>query len=124
MPEKDPWEAYKITAGDEDGAWVVPGVEIIPLPSNRCPDKSSDWYVLGQVKNPTPYDMPVFVVEKIMTYKNGRRKVIIYEATHPANRASREFVDIQEKWRPAPGPEPEETEEPKILSRYERPPVI
>ena len=121
MPEKDPWDVCKLP--DESGAWVVPGIEIIPLPLDRCPDKVPDWFVLGQPKNPTPYDMPVFVIERIITYKSGRKKVAIYEAARPANRASRDIFAIIEKWRPAPG-EPPEPEEPQILSRYERPPVI
>jgi hypothetical protein len=123
MPEKDPWANYGFTAGDEDGAWIVPDAEIIPLPADRCPDKIADWTFMRQLKNPTPYDLPVFIVESITTYKGGRRKVNIYEAMRPASKASRDFIDIQEKWRPAPG-EPPEPEETKILSRYERPPVI
>lgn len=123
MPEKDPWTDYGLTAGDEDGAWIVPGAEIIPLPADRCPDKVADWSVLRQVKNPTPYDMPVFVVERIFSVGKGYRKVTLYMAMSPATKVTRDFVDIKEKWRPAPG-EPPELEEPKILSRYERKPVI
>lgn len=123
MPEKDPWEAYGFTAGDEDGAWIVPGAEIIPLPSDRCPDKIADWVIKGQPKNPTPYDMPVFVIERIFSIGRGYKKVGIYMVSSPATKATRDFVDIKDKWRPAPGPEPE-PEEPVILSRYERPPVI
>jgi len=124
MPEKDPWEAYGFTAGDEDGAWIVPGAEIIPLPDSKCPDHVADWTIPRQ-KDPTPYDMPVFVIDRIITFKNGRRRVFIYMSGAPSIRADRDLEDIKDKWRLSPGPEPEpEIQEPVILSRYERKFVI
>jgi hypothetical protein len=124
MPEKDPWKAYEFQSGDEDGGWIALGVEIIPLPASMCPDHVSDWTTPGLPKDPTPYNMPVFVIDQITTMKNGRRRVTIYKAFAPSIRATRDFIDIKDKWRPAPDPQPEEPEQPVILSRYQRKPVI
>jgi hypothetical protein len=82
-----------------------------------------DWVVKGLPKDPTPYDMPVFVIDQIITMKNGKKRATIYRAQAPATRAIRDFLDLKEKWRPAP-PLPDEPEEPVFLSRYKRPPVI
>jgi hypothetical protein len=120
MPEKNPWEIYSGLRGD----WVVLGSEIIPLPPDRCPDQVPDWVVKNLPKEPTPYDMPVFFIDQIISMKNGRKKATIYLTSVPATRATRDVADLIEKWRPAPPPLPDEPEEPVILSRYKRPPVI
>lgn len=120
MPEKNPWEIYSGLRGD----WVVLGAEVIPLPPDRCPDQVPDWVVKHLPKDPTPYDMPVFVIDQIISMKNGRKKATIYLTSAPATRATRDVADLKEKWRPAPPPLSDEPEEPVILSRYKRPPVI
>jgi len=122
MSEKDPWEGYSLSV-DEEMAWAVPGARIIPLPAERCSDRLPD-LVIKLPKNPTPYDMPVFVVDKILVGKYGRTKYVLYMEDSPGMKIERPLVDIQEKWRPAPEPQEEEPEDPVILSRYERKPVI
>lgn len=119
MPEKDPWEIYNGL-----GDWVALGAEIIPLPPDRCPDQIPDWVVNELPKNPTPYHMPVFLIDQIVRMKSGRRKATFYMVSCPAIRATRDLVDLEEKWRPAPSPLPDEPDEPVILSRYKRKPII
>lgn len=120
MSERNPWEIYSELSGD----WVTLGAEIIPLPPNRCLDQVPDWVVKNLPKDPTPYDMPVFFIDQIISMKNGRKKATIYLMSAPATRATRDVADILEKWRPAPPQQPDEPEEPVILSRYKRKPVI
>jgi hypothetical protein len=122
MPKKDPWKCYGPQV--EEDSWIILGAEIIPLPPNRCPDLIPDWVVKGLPKDPTPYDMPVFVIGKIIMRWDGRKRVTIYKVQSPATRAIRDFLELKEKWRPAPPPLSDESEEPVILSRYKRPPVI
>jgi hypothetical protein len=122
MSEKDPWQCYEPSV--ESGDWIVLGAEIIPLPPNRCQDLIPDWVVKGLSKDPTPYEMPIFVIDQLSTTRGGRKRVTIYKAQAPATRATRDLIDLKEKWRPAPPPIPDEPEEPVILSRYKRKPVI
>lgn len=121
MPESDPWAEYLKV--EENLAWAEPGSRIIPLPAGRCPDRITDWVTKNLPKNPTPYDMPVFVVEKIVVGRHNLTYYVIHMESCPAIRVSRPYLDIQEKWRPAPKPIEDEGD-PVILSRYERPPVI
>jgi hypothetical protein len=124
MSEKDPWQCYGPPEMD-DGSWIVLGAEIIPLPAHKCPDKCPDWIVKGLPKEPIPHDMPVFMIDQIITMQNGRKRAIFYMVDAPLKRASRDVVDIKEKWRPAPPPlQDEPIVESVVLSRYKRPPVI
>jgi len=68
--------------------------------------------------------MPVFVIDQILTMKNGRKKATFYMAQAPSRRATRDIEEIKEKWRPSPPPVPNEPEEPVVLSRYKRTLVI
>lgn len=122
MPEKDLW--HYCDSLPADGSWVVLGAEIIPLPPNKCQDQLTDWVVNGLPKEPTPYEMPVFVIDQILKMNNGRKKATFYMAQAPSRRATRDIEEIKEKWRPVPPPIPDEPEEPVILSRYKRAPVI
>jgi len=119
MPEKDHWEIYNGL-----GDWVILGAKVIPLPPEKCPDQVPDWVVKGLPKNPTPYHMPVFLIDQMIRMKNGRRKATIYMVSSPTIRLTRDLVDLEEKWRPAPPPIPEEPGNPVVLSRNKRDPVI
>lgn len=123
MAEKDLW-GYCENLPD-DGSWVVLGAEIIPLPMHKCLDGVPDWVLSGLPKEPTPYEMPVFVIDQLLSMKNGRKRVTLYMAQSPSRRGTRDMEEIKEKWRPVPPPlVPIEPEEPVITSRYKRAPVI
>ena len=124
MAEKDPWQYCKsIIEGDT--SWVVLGAEIIPLPAHKCPDQIPDWSVNGLPKEPTPYQMPTFVIDQIITMQNGRKRATIYMAQAPSRRATRDILEIACRWRPAPpSAQPVEPEEVVVLSRYKRAPII
>ena len=123
MSEKDPWQCYG-PPEENDGSWIVLGAEIIPLPSNKCPDGLPDWEVKHLPKDPTPHDMPVFVIDQLIAMQNGRKRATFYMVQAPSRRATRDIMELREKWRPAPPPLPDEPEEPVILSRYQRKPLI
>jgi hypothetical protein len=123
MPRpKDPWKSPK------DESWIAVDKKVIPLP----PDKvfgGADWVCRGLPANPTPYDMPVFIIYRIRVTGNGVKYVDIHLEGDPKVEASRWSGDIKQKWRPAPKPKVERRKrekkpDPIPPTRFEREDVI
>lgn len=123
-PKKDPWEP---PSNYEGGAWIIKGARMVPLPPGRCPEEP-DWVCKTLSKDPTPFDLPVFIIDRITTDKAGRRKIYFFQEGRSSVIGNRWFMDIKEKWFPMPDyPEDDDDEvpeEPKILTRFQREPVI
>jgi hypothetical protein len=122
MPRtKDPWKAPK------DESWIAVDKKIIPIPSGKV-FGGSDWISRELPENPTPYDMPVFVIHRIRVTANGVKYVDLHLETDIKVEASRWSGDIRDKWRPAPKPKVErrKREKPDQIppTRFEREDVI
>jgi hypothetical protein len=126
MPRiKDPWKAPK------DDSWIAVGSKIIPLPPTKTTTlfrDGPDWVCRNLPENPTPYDMPVFVITKIQVVPNGNNFVSFEREGNPKISANRWSRDILDKWRPAPKPQVvrRKKEEPEKIppTRFEREDVI
>lgn len=83
-------------------------------------------------ENPTPYDMPVFVITQIQVVPNGNNLIHFEREGNPRIAADRWLKDIVDKWRPAPKPQVvrrnkvrRKKEVPKLYpTRFEREDVI
>ncbi len=128
MPRvKDPWKAPK------DDSWIAVESKIIPLPASRTTTifpEGPDWVCTNLPANPTPYDMPVFVITDIQRLPNGNHLIHFQREGNPKIKTTRWLLDIREKWRPAPKPqvvrrksEKEKPEKPPP-TRFEREDVI
>ena len=126
MPRiKDPWKAPK------DDSWIAVGNKIIPLPSSKITSifpEGPDWVCKSLPENPTPYDMPVFIITRVQVLRNGNHYIHFQREGNPKIASARWSKDIQDKWRPAPKPQVirRKEEEPEKLppTRFEREDVI
>jgi hypothetical protein len=128
MPRiKDPWKAPK------DNSWIAVGSKIIPLPPSRITSlfpEGPDWVCKNLPQNPTPYDMPVFVITQILPAPNDNNLIRFEREGNPKVTTTRWSKDILDKWRPAPKPQVLSRKKMKVVSekppptRFEREDVI
>lgn len=118
MPRiKDPWKAPK------DDSWIAVGSKIIPLPPSRITSlfpEGPDWVCKNLPENPTPYDMPVFIVTRIQTVAGGNNYIHFEREGNSRITITRWAKDILDKWRPAPKPQVLRRKKERVVS--ERPP--
>ena len=128
MPrKKDPWLAPL------DESWIEVGKKIIPLPPNLAGSysfsfgDSPSWSCSNLPANPTPHDMPVFVISRIDVTGNGTRMVHFHLVADPRHGSAWWSKDIKSKFRPAPSPKraprPKKPK-PTPLSRFDREDVV
>lgn len=117
--KKDPWAERK------DDSWIEVGKKIIPVPQGKV-FGSSDWVDPKMKKDPTPHDMPVFIIDKIETTGNGAKMIYFHREDEEKTVGSRWIQDIRAKWRPVPKPiKPRKPKvKPEPTSRFDRDDVI
>jgi len=132
MPrKKDPWES------PSDDSWIAVGKKIIPIPQykdlrlwslDRVFEVTDEphWVSSNLPENPTPYDMPVFVISRIDVTSNGTRMVYFHLLSDSSKGTAVWSKYIRQQFRPAPRPKSVKPKKPKPApkSRFERDNVI